>query len=64
MSRVRVRCPDRMVFPVDEETLEPLRCGSYDAYCYSDPEPGVEYIEHAEWCLRVAAIRALARSKG
>lgn len=47
-----VRCPDRMCFPVDPKTLEPLRASCYDAYCFSDPEPGVTYIELSDWNLR------------
>lgn len=49
--KTKVRCVDRTVFEVNPATLEPLRCGTYDAYCYTDPEPGVEYIEYADWCL-------------
>ncbi len=47
-----VRCVDRTVFEVDPITLEPKRASCYDAYCYTDPEPNVRYIEHAEWTQR------------
>lgn len=48
---VYVRCEDRMVFPINPETLEPTGCSRYDPYCYSDPMPDVDYIGHAEWRL-------------
>jgi len=51
-DRTLVRCVDRTVFEVDPVTLEPNGCSVYDAYCYTDPEQGVRYIEHAEWCQR------------
>jgi len=47
-----VRCPDRMVFEVNSKTLDPIRASCYDAYCYSDPEPDVEYIEYWDWILK------------
>jgi hypothetical protein len=40
------------VFEVDRETLDPKNTGSYDAYCFSDPEPDVEYMSHSEWSLK------------
>jgi hypothetical protein len=51
-DRTLVRCVDRTVFEVDSQTLEPKGCSVYDAYCYTNPESGVRYIEHAEWCMR------------
>jgi len=46
-----VRCYDRTVFEINPDTLEPKSCGSYDAYCFIDPEPDVIYIEHNDWVL-------------
>jgi len=43
-----VRCVDRMTFPVDPATLEPLACSCYDAHCYSDPEPA-PLMSCSEW---------------
>lgn len=45
---IRVVGTDMMCFPVDAETLKPLRCGVYDPWAWSDPEPG-EQISTAEW---------------
>lgn len=50
MSKTMVRCVDRSVFEIDPVTLEPKHCSVYDPYCYSDPELGVTYIEHSDWC--------------
>lgn len=44
-----VRCIDKSVFEIDPVTLEAKHCSVYDAYCYSDPEPNVTYIEHSDW---------------
>ena len=52
MKKLKVRCVDRTVFEIDRETLEPKNTGSYDAYCFSDPEPDVEYMSHSEWSLK------------
>ena len=49
MNNTIVRSPDRMVFPINPTTLEPLQCSYYDAYCYTDPKPGVEYMEYSDW---------------
>lgn len=50
MSSQKVRCPaSRMTFTVHGPTLEPKGCSVYDAYCYTDPEPDVVYIEFSEW---------------
>jgi hypothetical protein len=38
-----------MTFEVDPVSLNPISCRQYDAYCYTGPPPGVQYIEHAEW---------------
>jgi hypothetical protein len=53
--KLKVRCLDRTVFEVNRDTLEAKSCGSYDPYCYSDPEKDVEYMEHSEWCLKKQA---------
>ena len=50
MKPLYVRCVDRTVFPINRETLDPISCGCYDAYCYSDPRSDVDYMEHSEWC--------------
>ncbi len=57
-----VRCADKMVFQVNPQTLEALQCSRYDPYCYSDPEPGVQYMEHSEWCQRKQALFYAART--
>jgi hypothetical protein len=51
-DRVLVRCENKTVFPVDARTLEPLSCGWYDPWCFSQPEPNVKYIEHSKWTQR------------
>ncbi len=48
--KILVRCEDRTVFPIDPTTLEALSTGYYDAYCYTDPEPNVNYISFSKWC--------------
>lgn len=47
--KLLVRCEDRIVFEINRDTLNPLSTGCYDAHCFSDPLPGVEYISHSEW---------------
>ena len=44
-----VRCVDRMVFRVNRITYDAVECGTYDAYCFTDPHDDVDYISHAEW---------------
>lgn len=44
-----VRCVDKSVFEINPITLEAKSCSCYDAYCYSDPEKDVKYIEHSDW---------------
>jgi len=44
-----VRCPDRMTFEVDRETLEPKSTGCYDAYCFTDPRRDVDYMGLDAW---------------
>ena len=59
-----VRCVDLTVFPVNRESLSPLTIASFDPWCYSDPDPNADYIEHAEWCLRRAERRKELLRKG
>ncbi len=47
--KLLVRCESKTVFEINRETLNPLSTGCYDAYCFSDPLPNVEYISHSEW---------------
>ena len=47
-----VRCDNRMTFEVDRISLEARHCSRYDAYCFSDPESGVEYLSLHEWLLK------------
>lgn len=49
--RVIVRCVDRSVFEVNPDTLAPHGPAVFDPWCYTRPIPGVEYLDHAEWCL-------------
>jgi hypothetical protein len=49
MSPLYVRCIDRTVFEIDRKTLDAKECSSYDAHCYTDPLPDVEYIGYGEW---------------
>jgi hypothetical protein len=58
-----VRCPDRMVFEVDRETLEPKSVSCYDAYCYSDPRTDVEYMEQGIWAVRLNEIEDKKRQR-
>ena len=52
-----VRCADRMVFQINRGTGEAATCSVYDAYCFTDPDPGVEYLEWADWVERRNAQR-------
>ena len=49
MKQLYVRCLDKMVFPINNKTLEPLRCSTYDAYCFSLPDDEREYIDLSDW---------------
>lgn len=49
MRPLLVRCLDKTVFPIDRFTYEPLSCGWYDAYCFTDPDPAVDYMSKTEW---------------
>lgn len=48
-ERIKVVGVDLMCFAVDPETLEPLGCGCYDPWAWSDPESAAETITVAEW---------------
>jgi hypothetical protein len=50
MKKLMVRCVNKMVFEIDSITLDPKTCAYYDAWCFSDPDKDVKYINHAEWC--------------
>lgn len=47
--KTKVRCDNKMVFEINPDTLEAKTCSSYDPWCYSDPDPNVNYIEFHEW---------------
>jgi hypothetical protein len=49
MKKLVVCFPNRMIFEVNRTTLDPLRTSSYDAYCFSDPRPDVEYMSSDVW---------------
>lgn len=44
-----VRCPDRMCFMIDRETLEAKTGEHFDSFCFSDPNPNREYMEYSDW---------------
>lgn len=48
-ERLKVVCPDNMVFPVNPETYESEACSYYDPYWQLDPESDTKYISHSEW---------------
>jgi hypothetical protein len=52
MEKLIVRGVNKMVFEIDPVTLEPKTCAYYDAWCFSDPEKYVKYINHAEWRIK------------
>lgn len=47
-GRIKVIGEDRMCFWVDAKTLEPLGCGSFDTWAFSDPEK-VPTMHANEW---------------
>ena len=52
-GKVKVVGVDLMCFPADPVTLEPVSCGCYDPYAWSDPDPApVETIGVNEWQVR------------
>jgi hypothetical protein len=49
-GKIKVVAGDKMCFPVNPETLEPLACSLYDPYAWSDPEWGpIETISIEEY---------------
>ncbi len=54
-GKIKVVGDDRMCFPADPKTLDPLGVSFYDAYAISDPEHcPVETISAGEWNRRRA----------
>ena len=46
-----VRMEDRTVFRIKRTTGEPISTGCYDAHCFSDPDPTVEYMSYSDWII-------------
>ena len=61
-GKVKVVNEDRMCFPADPVTLEPLRCSMYDAWAWNEPDAH-EIISAAEWNSRRNAMREVERRK-
>ncbi len=38
-----------MTFEVDRKELEAITLSIYDAYCFSNPDQNVDYIEYQDW---------------
>lgn len=51
-KEITVRSNAKMTWRVDAVTLEALSTSCYDPWCYSDPKPGIVYMEESEWQLR------------
>jgi hypothetical protein len=49
MKKLIVRCGDKMTFEVDRKELEAITLSIYDAYCFSNPDQNVDYIEYQDW---------------
>jgi len=49
MRPLLVRCVDKTVFPINRVTYEAESCGWYDPYCFTNPDPDVDYMSKAEW---------------
>ena len=50
VGKVKVVGDDLMCFPARADDLEPLACGCYDPYAWSDPDQDpVETIDIGEW---------------
>lgn len=45
-----VRSETRYVFHINRGTGAAIGCSVYDAHCFSDPDPSVEYISYTDWC--------------
>ena len=62
-GKIKVVGEDMMCFPVHAATLEPLSCGCYDPYAWSDPDPeAIETIGTMEWLRRLEELRGIAGS--
>ncbi len=61
-GKVKVVNEDRMCFPADPVTLEPLRCSVYDVWAWNEPDAH-EIISAAEWNSRRSAMREVERRK-
>ena len=50
-GKIKVVRVDLLCFPVDPETLEPLACGVYDPWAFTDPDDdgSIEVISDAEY---------------
>lgn len=44
-----VRCEDKMCFPINPITLDPVGVSCYDPWCFSDPKPDTIYHEFSYW---------------
>lgn len=52
-GRLQVRSSSECtVFEIHPDTWDPMTTAVYDPYCFSDPDPGVEYIEFFDWLKR------------
>ena len=57
-GKVKVVGVDLMCFPARPGDLEPLSCGAYDPYAWSDPDPApIETISVSECQCRRDAVR-------
>ncbi|QWL64891.1 hypothetical protein [Aeromonas jandaei] len=58
-DKIKVVADDKMCFPVDPKTLEPVTSSIYDPYAWSDPDPEpLETITISELYRRQDAIRS------
>ena len=61
-GKIKVVGPDMMCFPVSPGSLEPVSCGCYDPYAWSDPDPEPnETIGLSEWSRRRDELRLAAQ---
>ena len=56
-KKTKVRKSDHMVFEVEPITLNPISESYYDPWCYSDPEPTVDYVEFGDWSVQRSKMR-------
>jgi hypothetical protein len=61
-GKLKVVGEDRLCFPADPVTLEPLRDSVYDAWAWDEPDAH-EVISAAEWNLRRNAMREIERRR-